>query len=448
MLDYFKIKNFKSIVEETIDFRFNENKPVGYCEDEDEKLLYLKNNLKSKKNRYVPLSIFWGANASGKTNVIKAFNTFKTVVLTNIIEDPKLNIIKYNPNKLFEELKTTVFELKVNIENKDFIYFIEYNKEEIIKEELVYEDAIVFSIENNKNKEANFKNISGKENSLFNEKNLIEFFEKSCLKDGKQIVAFLSRAIKEYPSLNIHMEKFLKFLSTKLAIFSNNNFPSGLAINSLSKNDSDEELQSSFNRISEVLRELDISIEKMNFKRDKKIIEENEQVNLNEYCEYDCIGIKQKLLELDNITTYHKNLSNKLIPFKFKEDESEGTKILFGLIGIVLKTLDDGCVLLIDELERSLHPLILIQIVKMFKSKYWNKNNSQLIFTTHNTDILDDDILRTTEINIVKKTTKDGTKIYRLSNYKDEDGNKIRNVANFRKQYLSGVYSGIPFPTL
>ena len=154
------------------------------------------------------------------------------------------------------------------------------------------------------------------------------------------------------------------------------------------------------------------------------------------------------MLELDTITTYHKNINNKDIAFKFREDESEGTKILFGLIGIILKTLDDGAVLVIDELERSLHPLILIAIIKMFKSKYWNKNNAQLIFTTHNTDILDDNILKITEINIVKKTLKYGTKVARLNEYKNENGEKIRNVINFRKQYLAGLYSGIPFTTI
>lgn len=448
MLDYFKIKNFKSIVDETIDFRFNEDKPNGYDYNECEEIIFFQKGTKTKSKRYVPLSIFWGANASGKTNIIKAFNTFKLVILTGILDNIQNNITKYNPNKLFQELKTTFFEIKVNIENKDYLYSIEYNKDEIVKEMLSCKNRVIFYIENNEKRHLDFGNIVGGKNSLFNKNNLTEFFNKSCLKDNKQIFTFLSKVIREYPSLDEYMDKFFKFISNKLLIFANNIFPTGLAINILSKNNDDLEIQKSFNRISSVLKDLDISIEKMDFERNKKIIENNESLNLNEYLNYDCIGLNKNILELDSITTYHKNISNELIPFRFKEDESDGTQILFGLIGVILKALDDGCVLLIDELERTLHPLILIQIIKMFKRKYWNKNHSQVIFTTHNTDILDDNILRTTEINIVKKTQKNGSKVYRLSNYIDKNGKKIRNVANFRKQYLSGVYSGIPFPTL
>ena len=100
-------------------------------------------------------------------------------------------------------------------------------------------------------------------NSLFNKNNLTEFFNKSCLKDNKQIFTFLSKVIREYPSLNEYMDKFFKFISNILLIFADNIFPTGLAINILSKNDDDLEIQKSFNRISSVLKDLDISIKKI-----------------------------------------------------------------------------------------------------------------------------------------------------------------------------------------
>jgi AAA15 family ATPase/GTPase len=135
-----------------------------------------------------------------------------------------------------------------------------------------------------------------------------------------------------------------------------------------------------------------------------------------------------------------------LVQFRLR-DESAGTKILVGLIGVCLKALENGAVLAIDELEKSLHPKLLKEIIGMFKSKYYNKNNAQLIFTTHNTDILDDDTLRVEEINIVDKTLKSGTKIRRLSD--EIKGNKkIRNVINFRKLYLSGAVGGNPHASI
>ena len=83
---------------------------------------------------------------------------------------------------------------------------------------------------------------------------------------------------------------------------------------------------------------------------------------------------------------------------------------------------------------------MLLQIIKLFKDKDYNKKNAQLIFTTHNTDILDSELLRVSEVMITNKTNKTGTQINKLSDYPD-----IRNINNFRKRYLDGEFSGIPY---
>ena len=77
----------------------------------------------------------------------------------------------------------------------------------------------------------------------------------------------------------------------------------------------------------------------------------------------------------------------------------------------------------------------------MFKSKRYNKNNAQLVFTAHNTDILDDEILRVSEIAFTSKKIETGTVIRKASSF---DG--VRNTDNFRKRYLNGEFSSIPFP--
>ena len=82
--------------------------------------------------------------------------------------------------------------------------------------------------------------------------------------------------------------------------------------------------------------------------------------------------------------------------------------------------------MLIDELDRSLHSLVFQQIVQMFTNKRYNTQNAQLILTAHNTDLLDADILRISEIDFVNKTKKKGTTIQRLVEFSD-----VRNVTNF-----------------
>jgi len=117
------------------------------------------------------------------------------------------------------------------------------------------------------------------------------------------------------------------------------------------------------------------------------------------------------------------------------------------LIGLALHALKTGGVLLVDELECSLHPLLMREIILLFKKHRHNPKGAQIIFTTHNTDILDDSMLRLSEIALVRKTTANGTLIRRLVDIKN-DGEDIRNVTNFRKQYLDGFYSAIPRPAL
>ena len=111
------------------------------------------------------------------------------------------------------------------------------------------------------------------------------------------------------------------------------------------------------------------------------------------------------------------------------------------LLALCLYSLENGLTLCIDELDKSLHSRLLIEIVRMFKDKRYNKTNAQLVFTAHNTDVLDDDLMRISEVGFINKTEKTGSTIKRISDF---DGK--RNVNNFRKQYLDGLFAGVPYP--
>jgi hypothetical protein len=147
------------------------------------------------------------------------------------------------------------------------------------------------------------------------------------------------------------------------------------------------------------------------------------------------------------ITAVHQDAAGNPVALDFYRHESAGTQRLAGLVGFILYALKTGGVILVDELEGSLHPLLMREIVLLFKKRRRNPKGAQIIFTTHNTDILDDSILRVSEIALVRKTAANGTLVRRLVDAK-KDGEDIRNVTNFRKQYLAGFYSGVPHPAL
>ena len=125
------------------------------------------------------------------------------------------------------------------------------------------------------------------------------------------------------------------------------------------------------------------------------------------------------------------------------EEESEGTKTLFRMAPSVFRALETGGLLLVDELEASLHPLIGLAIVKLFNCPRANPKNAQVVFTTHDTNLLGNTVgdppLRRDQIWFTEKDDSGATKLYPLTDYKP------RKEENLERGYLQGRYGAIPF---
>lgn len=120
-------------------------------------------------------------------------------------------------------------------------------------------------------------------------------------------------------------------------------------------------------------------------------------------------------------------------------DESQGTQQLFGLAGDVVKTIAEGGVLCVDELDASLHPLMAVEIVKLFNDPENNPHGAQLLFNTHDTNILEYAELRRDQIWFTEKDKSGATHLYALTDY------KARKEENIKRGYLQGRYGAIPF---
>ena len=132
---------------------------------------------------------------------------------------------------------------------------------------------------------------------------------------------------------------------------------------------------------------------------------------------------------------------------KFYKDEmeSEGTKKAIELSGPIFHSLNKGWTLIIDELDAKLHPLLTRNIVLLFMDTEKNKHGAQLIFATHDTNLLDLDIIRRDQIWFAEKDKVESTDIYSLVEFKDEEGKKIRNDRDIKRDYIRGRYGAIPF---
>ena len=115
------------------------------------------------------------------------------------------------------------------------------------------------------------------------------------------------------------------------------------------------------------------------------------------------------------------------------------------MAGHIFEVLDSGWVLVIDELDAKMHPLISQQIIKLFNDPKTNPNNAQLIFTTHDTHLLSSKMLRRDQIWFTEKNDVEQTDLYCLTDIVLPDGSKPRNDANYEKNYIAGRYGAIPY---
>jgi len=122
------------------------------------------------------------------------------------------------------------------------------------------------------------------------------------------------------------------------------------------------------------------------------------------------------------------------------DEESGGTRKLFAMAGPWLDVLENGFVLVVDELDTSLHPHLVRFLLNLFHNPEANRHNAQLVFTTHDTTVLDQTFMRRDQVWFVEKDAENATRLYPLSDYKPRKGEALQ------KGYLYGRYGALPFP--
>jgi AAA15 family ATPase/GTPase len=140
-----------------------------------------------------------------------------------------------------------------------------------------------------------------------------------------------------------------------------------------------------------------------------------------------------------DIKTVHQSKQGRSINFAF-DDESDGTRKFFGFAGPWLDSLKNGYVLCIDELHDNLHPKMVQFLVSLFHNNETNPNNAQLIFTTHETSILNQDVFRRDQIWFCEKSTDQATKVFPLTDFNPRKGRE-----NLEANYLAGRYGALPY---
>lgn len=415
MLIYFKIKNFRSIKDELIlDMR-------KYYSSDNPALK--NNNFKTEGANLIKSLILYGRNASGKSNILKAFRALQYLVESSDKLKHEEIIEPFEPF-LFEKSNPDLpVEFEICFFAKDNIKYrfsIKFNKERFLYESLhSWPNGVESKLfERTLDKFTFGEYYKGEKASI--QKDLLSnqlYLSKSASKNIqflKDAYLFLSKYL--FVS-TIHAEEYDKSLISSACDF--------MYKDNLRKENMKILLNAADTNI------IDFSINKMeekNFKFPENVPAQVKKAFMDEFL--------YQIFTNHNLFENGKKIGTKKLPLNF---ESLGTKKLIAVGGLILDALLDGSVLIIDELDKSLHPLLTRMLISLFHSKKNNPNNAQLIFATHDSSLLDNTLFDREQIGLVDKEYEGSSVFYKLRDIKG-----ARKDIPFEKWYLSGRFDAIP----
>ena len=387
----------------------------------EESLIHSKDDIS-----ILPVAILFGANASGKSNILRAFGTMRQIVLNSVRLNPDDTLDEYEPFLLDEESRNNDTEFEA-----EFIVDTGYNVElhyrygfsfsgKLISEEWLYRqkedtneiELFVRTGGKIQINEKEFPEGKGKEDTLNNNRLFLSLIAQLNGVQSKEIIFWFNRST------------FSTALKTKqyLTLTSNLFKEKGDTV----EDEVDKYVQMALTFLSDI----DTRI------KDLSITEEPDE--FPEYLRSIFNTASLKIESTHNRYNKDGDIVGKEV-FSIEHNESEGTQKITELLGLIFITLSSGRLLVIDELDAKLHPLLTRAIIQLFTNPKINQNGAQLIFTTHDTNQLHLDYVRRDEIWFTEKSCVEATELYSHIEFKDFDPSM-----DITEQYVNGRYGAIP----
>ena len=427
MLVEFSVENFRSIkTKATLSLVASPNKEI---QNNVSKIQIPKNKNSQKEINLLKSIAIFGANASGKSNVLMALNQSIYSILFSQSFQPnqEFPIEQFKVDERYTS-KPSCFEFKFIKNGVLFVYSYKVLKNEVFEENLDYcpqgRTVKIFSRNHNNIVFHTFKNANNED------KIRLKIYEEEI--SSNILILSLANKIK-IPAI---MEAYNWFQKNTCCLL--NVVDTGwMTAELLASKTIDYDI---FNQL---LKCADPFINK--FQLEQKIVPYEQlpqhiQLDIRRQMERNKEKVLLGAAKIEGYT-YSNGIDINGNPKEIKfllEANSAGTLKYFGIIGQIIRVLSEGGVLIVDELELRLHPNLSRMIVELFSSEY-NKKNAQLVFTTHNTNLLDTkNILRRDQIYFVQKNNVGESELYSLLDF------NVRNDKVIQKAYLDGIFGAIP----
>ena len=387
----------------------------------------------------------YGANGAGKSNLVKAIDFLKILVKQGGM-DKSIDNKKFRLNKANAE-KPVTLEIEFSIGRKFYSYGVSLNHFQV-EEEWLYEsgittdDKVVFERKQNSAGKVKIQ-MADKYTRTDKERLLIEVIRENLLKKNELLLGkdeflkideitqirnwFNEKLVVIYPHsifkgllpLMISSERFREFINNLLITFDTGIYSLGIE---------EIDIDKYLSQTNETLKKDEI----VNIVKSSKMLVRNDSNAVIMYDQHGKLVVKR-------VISYHKSKEGEKVLFDLFE-ESDGTKRLLDFIPAFDGILQLDITFVIDEIDQSMHPGLLIMLIQKIMNDQTTKG--QLIFTTHESNLLDLDIFRQDEIWFAEKNNQTGSsQFYSLSDFKP------RYDLDIRKGYLKGRFGAIPFLT-
>ncbi|MBQ7969258.1 MAG: ATP-binding protein [Clostridia bacterium] len=409
-----------------------------------------EHKVKVKSTPMLKYAVVYGANASGKSNLIEVFQFIKYCVEKTIPIEAISKFCKTNKSNID---KPSLFELQFTVGNKFYAYGFS-----IVLNTRTIESEWLYELYQNGTQKTLFEREKGKKPVIGEDINLtdsdnaklttyLEDFEENS---SSLFLTIMNRGKKyAYDSKLLFFKEVYEWISKNLIIVTPNTslrsfeyYYDNASLSLIS------DLIKTFDTGITEVNVVEISMEELGKElpppifesiisdiKEKTEDEKNIEIKLSMRSDRSFFNIEVKKGQPPKITTISLKHGKSFYKFKY-EEESDGTRRLFDLLDILLNKTNDT-VYIVDEMERSLHPKLTSRFIELF-DKIHLSNNMQLIFTTHESSIMDQKLFRRDEIWFVERNNENVSSIYSLDKFKERYDKKLS------KAYLEGRYGAIP----
>ncbi len=395
MLCQFSVKNYKSIREEiTFDMQ------AAAISEHTNQVIFDRDG-----QQFLPVSVIYGPNGGGKSNVLKSLLALNGKVLKSVhASRGSENVyaagnVEIKPFAFDEAMKDspTEFELFFRTELAEYRYVLHVKHEIVVFESL---DRI--------------KMETGRRSALFvREGNNIElkgvFAKLKISEDLSETLPLLSYMGITYRKNEV-IDDVLDWFEDSIDFLNYGN-PKQELRTAIANSETVKSL------ILDMFHEMGLDIEDFR-------IEEKGDGGIEVYTEHVVDGYRNELT---------------------LAEESSGTKKIFGLLPFIVNSLAVGTTLIVDELDAKVHPVLLKYMIQLFTNLEINRKGAQLIFTSHDLSTMTNELFRRDEIWFVAKGNEQNSQLYSLVEFKNKEGEGVRKDAKYDKQYLEGKYGADPY---